>query len=51
MALPGGYLDRHEWSIDGMLRELKEETKIKLPVDVLRGSIKEIGRASCRERV
>ena len=38
-ALPGGFLEQDERTEDGMLRELKEETKIKVPVPVLRGSI------------
>lgn len=38
-ALPGGFLEQSERIVDGMLRELKEETKIKVPVPVLRGSI------------
>jgi len=39
-ALPGGFLNPEETLMTGMLRELKEETKIKVPVPVLRGSIK-----------
>lgn len=38
-ALPGGYLNPNETLIDCMLRELREETKIKVPEKVLRGSI------------
>lgn len=38
-ALPGGFLDPKERIIDGMIRELREETKIKVPEAVLRGSI------------
>jgi len=38
-AMPGGYLNHKEWSIDGALRELREETKIKVPLPVLQGSI------------
>lgn len=40
LALPGGFLEQHETLIEGMLRELKEETRLKVPVPVLRGSIK-----------
>jgi bifunctional NMN adenylyltransferase/nudix hydrolase len=41
-ALPGGFLnaDTDKSVLDGMLRELKEETKIKVPVPVLKGNIK-----------
>lgn len=39
-ALPGGFLDRNETVESGMLRELLEETKIKVPLAVLKGSIK-----------
>ena len=40
-ALPGGFLDQKEKIVDGILRELKEETKIKVPLAVLRGNIVE----------
>lgn len=38
-ALPGGYLNPRETLLDGTIRELFEETKIKVPEAVLRGSI------------
>lgn len=40
IALPGGYLNIHESLEDCMIRELREETRIKVPERVLRGSIK-----------
>ncbi|MBX4188313.1 MAG: bifunctional nicotinamide-nucleotide adenylyltransferase/Nudix hydroxylase [Candidatus Doudnabacteria bacterium] len=39
-ALPGGFLGANERIEDGCIRELKEETGIKVPVPVLKGSIK-----------
>jgi bifunctional NMN adenylyltransferase/nudix hydrolase len=39
IALPGGFLNQDETLIEGMLRELKEETRLKVPLPVLRGSI------------
>lgn len=39
-ALPGGFLNQEETMLNGAIRELKEETKIKVPVPVLKGSIK-----------
>lgn len=38
-ALPGGFLNQRELIVDGILRELHEETKLKVPKPVLRGSI------------
>ena len=38
-ALPGGFLKADERIEDGVLRELREETKIKVPLPVLKGSI------------
>lgn len=40
LALPGGFLDQNETMEQGMLRELREETKLKVPAPVLKGSIK-----------
>lgn len=39
-ALPGGFLNQKETLENGCLRELYEETKLKVPKEVLRGSIK-----------
>lgn len=38
-ALPGGHLNINETFIEGAIRELKEETKLKVPNKVLMGSI------------
>jgi len=38
-AMPGGFLDPKERIIDGIIRELREETRLKVPEKVLRGSI------------
>ena len=39
LAMPGGFLGQNERIIDGTIRELVEETRIKVPEKVLRGSI------------
>ena len=41
MALPGGFLRSDESLEDGAIRELKEDTRLKVPEPVLRGSIRE----------
>jgi bifunctional NMN adenylyltransferase/nudix hydrolase len=41
-AMPGGFLDTTEKVEDGVIRELREETKLKVPEKVLRGSIKHL---------
>lgn len=40
LALPGGFIHHNERLEDSMIRELREETKLKVPEPVLRGSIK-----------
>jgi bifunctional NMN adenylyltransferase/nudix hydrolase len=39
-ALPGGFLESNETIEEGVIRELMEETRIKVPEKVLRGCIK-----------
>lgn len=41
-ALPGGFLNPNERIVNGVIRELREETKVKVPEKVLRGNIHEV---------
>jgi bifunctional NMN adenylyltransferase/nudix hydrolase len=42
IALPGGFLNPDETLVDGMLRELAEETCLDLPATILRDSIVDV---------
>jgi bifunctional NMN adenylyltransferase/nudix hydrolase len=38
-ALPGGFLNKNEKFFEGAIRELREETRLRVPVPVLKGSM------------
>lgn len=40
LAIPGGFLNQNERIQDAVIRELREETKLKVPSPVLLGSVK-----------
>jgi bifunctional NMN adenylyltransferase/nudix hydrolase len=39
-ALPGGFVGQNQGILESCLRELREETRLKIPVAVLKGSLK-----------
>ncbi|OJY95746.1 MAG: ADP-ribose pyrophosphatase [Lysobacterales bacterium 63-13] len=39
-ALPGGFVGQNQGILESCLRELREETRLKIPVPVLKGSLK-----------
>ena len=42
LALPGGYIGVNETLVESMLRELREETRLKVPAPVLKGNIQAV---------
>lgn len=39
-ALPGGFIDQDEFIFEGVLREIQEETKLKVTPNILRGCLR-----------